>query len=152
MGQIGQTGHKGVEALQQLSQRGFVGLELIANARNFRQDGRCVFALAFELPDLLGQGIAPGLELLGTGLAGLALILQGLEGRHVEAHSPGGKPLCNKVQTGTQQLHIKHDNPYSNQKISLSIQWRSGICLSTTTTFRLYCAATCAPRIAHQKQ
>jgi hypothetical protein len=49
-------------------QRGFVGLELVAQAAHFRHHGRRVFALALEHADLLGQRIALALQFFGAGL------------------------------------------------------------------------------------
>ena len=114
------------------SQGNFVGFEFVADAGNFGEHRGGILAFALELANLLGQGIATGLEILGTGLARLALVLEGLEGGGIKAHAAGSETLRNKIQSGTKQLNIKHDNPYSNRKTGVSIAPRPGSCFSRT--------------------
>ena len=68
------------------------------------------------------------LEFLGAGLARLALVLEGLEGGNVEAHATGGEALRDEIQFGTEQLNIKHDNPYSNLKPVNRWRFRQRLC------------------------
>ena len=89
-----QVGHRqehglqlGLEDLQAIG----AGLEFVTDTGHLGHDGvdfgSGVFALgglAFEHADLFGQAVALGLQLLGAGLDGLALALEGAETLHVQ--------------------------------------------------------------------
>src|SRR5579862_3785369 len=89
-------------------ERHLVGLQLVADAGDFRHHGRGILALALEHPDLLRERVALALELLGAGLDLLAFVLEGEprglvedEAAAFQARDGGGKVLA-------KQLDVEH--------------------------------------------
>jgi hypothetical protein len=70
----------GLDHVEPLGRR----LQLVADAAHFGHHRRAVFTLRLQLADLLGQAVAPRLQLLGAGLQGLALGFERLETRDVQ--------------------------------------------------------------------
>jgi len=78
----------------------------IREKRDFGHHRRGILALALEHADLLGQAVAPCLEVLGAGLQFLAFSLQGGEGSGVQADAAGGQPFGYKIELAAQQLDV----------------------------------------------
>ncbi len=109
--QVGERGEEGVHALEQRRQRLLAGLELVADLGDLGHHARGVLALALEHADLLGERVAAGLQLLGTGLQLLALVLEGLEGGGVELRPARGEASGDVVELGAEKLDIEHRKP-----------------------------------------
>ena len=101
-------GELGLQRLQPLGR----GLELVADAGHLGHHGRGVFALGLELADLLAEAVAPGLQLLGAGLDGLALGFEGREALDVEEGLgvlAGLQPRGHAGQVTAQLLNVEHE-------------------------------------------
>src|SRR6267378_1485227 len=73
------------------------------------QRGRLRFVLLrLGLADLLGERVAPGLQLLGGGLDALSRVLERLERSNVEAVTARRETTSKRVDVGPEQLYVDH--------------------------------------------
>ncbi len=82
--------------------------QLAAHAVHIGQQRCNVLTALLGLTDGLGAGIALGLQLLGAGLHGLALVFQGFEARHVQLEATGGEALGHVLGLGAYQFGVEH--------------------------------------------
>ena len=111
VGQIGQGLEQGLHVgLQQLQALGRL-LQVVFDAGHLGHDVVHAFALGFALANLLGQAVAPGLQLLGVGLQGFALTLQRLKGVDIQKGLrgfAGVEALQDMRQVASEQIDIEH--------------------------------------------
>ncbi len=84
MRQIGHVEQQLLQLSLNLGKPCFVCLELLADASHIGHNGRHIFALRFGNADLLGGGVALGLQILRAGLHRLALVLEAGERCRIE--------------------------------------------------------------------
>jgi len=82
--------------------------ELGVGASRFGHQRRGIFAFGPRLTDALGELVAVSLELLGTGLHTLALLLDRLEGCDIENERSHRESPCHGVDVAAKELQIKH--------------------------------------------
>ena len=107
--QVRNAQRNAVEFSQHLVQLDLGGLQLIAKARHLGQQRRHIFTPGFGLANRLGAGVALVLQLLGFDLQYAALLLKGVDTRHVEGHATGGEALGGLFNLLAQVLGIEHE-------------------------------------------
>ena len=97
-----------VELGLQFGQARFQLLQFVAQTRHLGHHRGGVLALALQHADLLRQGVAATLRVLGAGLDRLALGFQRIEARRIERKTARRQALGNEGCVFAQQLDIKH--------------------------------------------
>ncbi len=87
---------------------GFEALDFVTQARDLREQRCRVFALALRDADLLGQRIAPRLQVLRVHLDIFARGFERFEARHVERDAALFQRGSDQRNIVTQQIDIEH--------------------------------------------
>ena len=85
---------------------GFGGFQLVAQGGYFGHDGGNVFSFALGFADLLGGGVAAGLQFLHAGLQRFALVLELAEGVGVQLVATGGQALGDGFRLAAKELNV----------------------------------------------
>src|SRR5690606_29134739 len=93
---------------QQFGELVLAGLQFITQPGHLGHHGGSVLALALEHADLLGQCIAPGLQLLRARLQRLAFRLQRLELGRVEGETAAAHGGYDAVHVVAEELDVDH--------------------------------------------
>lgn len=103
------------EAQQEVAQGALHAVELglerlqrVAQSRDLGEQRSGVLALPLRDADLLGQRVAPALQLLRPGLDVLALALERLERGGVERDAALGEARGDRGEVGAEQVDVEH--------------------------------------------
>ena len=107
--QVGNGHQQRRQTVLQQRQRGFVGFQFIGQTGHFGHDRRGVFAFALGFAYLLGQRIAPCLQVLRAGLQRFALVFHLGKGVSVQGKAPASQAGGHGRQVVAKQLNIKHE-------------------------------------------
>jgi hypothetical protein len=107
--QVGDVHHERGQIILDAGQAIFLALlQFFAQAANFVHQRAGVLAFAFRHADLLGQLIAPGLQVLRARLDFLAFGFQRLDARGVKRKAPAGQALRHIGEVFAKELDVEH--------------------------------------------
>ena len=108
MRQVGDVHHERGQIVLDARQAFFSLLQFVADPGDLAHQRAGILAFALGHADLLGELVATGLQILGTGLDFLAFGFQRLDTRGIEAKTPAGQALRHIGEIFAEKLNIEH--------------------------------------------